>query len=170
MKPRPIDVPAVLALGGNLGDRAATLRAAVADLRSVPGIRVLSVSDLVETAAVKPDGVDDAAPAYLNAVVLIRTTLRPRALLEAVNAIEDAHGRVRVERWGDRTLDIDIIAIDGLHIDEDGLVVPHPRAHERAFVLAPWLQLDPDAVLDGTRIADLLAATGELPVPAGTLR
>ncbi|MDM4761647.1 2-amino-4-hydroxy-6-hydroxymethyldihydropteridine diphosphokinase [Galbitalea sp. SE-J8] len=170
MRPRPIDLPAVLALGANLGDRAATLAAAVADLRATRGIVVTAVSDAVETPALKPDGVDVTAPAYLNAVVTIRTHLSPRELLETVNRIEAEHGRVRAERWGDRTLDIDIVAIDGLVVDEPGLTVPHPRAAERAFVLAPWLQVDADAAIPGRgRVDALLAATGEHPPSAGPL-
>jgi 2-amino-4-hydroxy-6-hydroxymethyldihydropteridine diphosphokinase len=170
VKPRSIDLPAVLSIGSNLGDRAATLRDAVTELAASPGIRLLAVSDLVETPALKPDGVDHAAPAYLNAAVSIMTTLRPRALLERIHEIEAAHGRVRQERWGDRTLDIDIVTMDGLRIEEEDLVIPHPRAHERAFVLAPWLQIAPDAELPGRgRVDALLAATGDTVEPAGAL-
>jgi 2-amino-4-hydroxy-6-hydroxymethyldihydropteridine diphosphokinase len=156
----------VLALGSNLGDREATLRDAVRALDVSGGVRVTAASGIVETAALKPEGVDYDAPSYLNAVVLIETELDPDALLARVNAIEAEHGRVRVERWGDRTLDIDIIALDGLVIETPALVVPHPRAWERAFVLAPWLQVDADAVLPGRgRVADLLAALDDAPLP-----
>jgi len=144
-----VDAPAVLALGGNLGDREATLRAAVADLEATPGIRVLTVSRFVETPALRVDGVDESAPRYLNAVVLIRTTLDPLDLLDAVNRIEDAHGRVRETRWGDRTLDIDLIDVDGRTMQTDRLTLPHPSAAERGFVLVPWLDVDPDAELPG---------------------
>jgi 2-amino-4-hydroxy-6-hydroxymethyldihydropteridine diphosphokinase len=165
VKPRGIQLHGVLALGSNLGDREATLRAAAADLDASEGIRVTVASGLIETPALKPAGVDRDAPAYLNAVLLIETTLSPRALLERVNAIEADHGRVRIEHWGDRTLDIDIIALGGLRIDEPDLVVPHPRAWERAFVLAPWAEVQPDAVIpERGRVADLLTATGETPV------
>ncbi|HWU45904.1 MAG TPA: 2-amino-4-hydroxy-6-hydroxymethyldihydropteridine diphosphokinase [Humibacter sp.] len=162
--PRPqrmrLDVPAVLALGSNLGDREATLHAAIDDLQATAGIQVQAVSPFVETPALRLDGVDDAAPRYLNAVALIRTTLDPLDLLGAVGRIEDAHGRVRSHRWGDRTLDIDIIDVDGRTMQSDRLTLPHPRAAERAFVLVPWLQVDPDAVLPGHgRVTELAAHT-----------
>jgi 2-amino-4-hydroxy-6-hydroxymethyldihydropteridine diphosphokinase len=150
-------LPAVLALGSNLGDREATIRGALADIAAIPGIRIVAVSTLIETAALKPQGIDEAAPAYLNGAVSITTTLEPQELLDRLNEVEQGHGRVRAERWGDRTLDIDIIAIDGLRIATDRLTVPHPRAHERDFVLRPWLEIEPDAVLPGHgRIDDLL--------------
>jgi 2-amino-4-hydroxy-6-hydroxymethyldihydropteridine diphosphokinase len=153
-----LTLPAILSLGSNLGDRAATLRAAIDDISAVDGISVLAVSSLIETPALKPEGVDESAPAYLNAAASISTTLEPAELLARLNAIEARHGRVRVERWGDRTLDIDIVTIDGLSIATDDLTVPHPRAHERSFVLAPWLELDADAVLPGRGRVDALLA------------
>lgn len=149
--------PAILSLGSNLGDRELTVRRAVRDIAGLDGVVVVAASGLVETAAVKPEGVDERAPAYLNAVVAIRTTLQPHDLLTAVNGIEAAHGRVREVRWGDRTLDIDIVAFGGLELDTPELTLPHPRAAERSFVLAPWLQVDPDAMIPGAgRVADLL--------------
>ncbi|WP_223692220.1 2-amino-4-hydroxy-6-hydroxymethyldihydropteridine diphosphokinase [Leifsonia poae] len=151
-------VPAVLALGANLGDREATIRAAVAALDAVPGIRVERLSSLYETPALKVDGVDHDAPAYLNAVTGIRTTLGPTALLDAVNAVENDFGRVRDERWGDRTLDVDIVDFDGRQSHDERLTLPHPRAAERAFVLVPWLDVDPDAVLPGQGAVAELAA------------
>lgn len=157
---------AVVALGSNLGDREAILRAAVRDIAALPGVEVTAVSGLVETPALKPEGVDTDAPAYLNAIAAVRTTLDAHYLLRALNGIEAAHGRVRAARWGDRTLDLDIIEFGGLLIASEDLTVPHPRAAERAFVLAPWLQIDPDAALPGLgRVDELLAATGETPVP-----
>ncbi|MFT4123974.1 MAG: 2-amino-4-hydroxy-6-hydroxymethyldihydropteridine diphosphokinase [Microbacteriaceae bacterium] len=165
------ELPAVLALGANLGDRRASLAAALDELGAEPGVRLVAVSQAVETPALKPHGVDLDAPAYLNAVALVRTSLAPAALLALCQRIELAHGRTRTEHWGDRTLDIDIVAIDGLVLDEPGLVVPHPRAHERAFVLAPWLEVEPDAVIPGRgRVDALLAATGERVTAAGALR
>ena len=151
----------VLAFGSNLGDRAATIRAAVDALREQPGIDVKSVSRLYETPALKPGGIDDEAPAYLNAVALVRTLLDPLSLLTVVNAVEDRLGRVRDERWGDRTIDIDIVDVDGIVSDDDPrILLPHPRAHERAFVLVPWLDADPDARLAGYgSVADLAART-----------
>jgi 2-amino-4-hydroxy-6-hydroxymethyldihydropteridine diphosphokinase len=153
----------VLALGSNLGDRADTLARAIRDLTELENFELVDVSPTFESAAVKLEGVDDSAPRYLNLVLTGRYQGEPLALLDAVNAIEHRHGRVRAERWGDRTLDIDIIAIDDLELDDPRLSLPHPRAGERDFVLAPWLEIDPDAVLPGAgpargRIADLLAA------------
>jgi 2-amino-4-hydroxy-6-hydroxymethyldihydropteridine diphosphokinase len=163
--PEPAQSPSqvVLALGSNLGDRAETLADAIRDLAALADFDLTDVSAVFESAAVKLDGVDEGAPRYLNLVLTGRYRGEPGALLDAVNSIERRHGRVRAERWGDRTLDIDIIAIDDLELDDPRLVLPHPRAGERDFVLAPWLQIDANAVLPGTgpgrgRIADLLAA------------
>jgi 2-amino-4-hydroxy-6-hydroxymethyldihydropteridine diphosphokinase len=155
---REIEMPAVIALGANQGDRAATLHAAARELAEAKGVELLAISSLHETVALRPEGRDPGAPAYLNAVALIRTTLTPPALLELLHAIESDHGRVRAERWGDRTLDLDIVDFAGLTLDRDGLILPHPRAAERDFVLRPWLEVDPDAELAGHgRVADLLA-------------
>ncbi|TFD61226.1 MULTISPECIES: 2-amino-4-hydroxy-6-hydroxymethyldihydropteridine diphosphokinase [unclassified Cryobacterium] len=152
----------VLALGSNLGDRETTLASAVRDLADLPGATLVAVSPSYESAAVKLDGVDERAPRYLNAVLTIDYTGGAYALLDAVNAIEAEHGRVRAERWGDRTLDIDIIAFGQLSIDDARLTVPHPRAAERDFVLAPWLDLDEQATVPGRGLVrDLLAATGQ---------
>lgn len=155
---------AILSLGSNLGDREATIRAAVRDIAMVA--EITAVSSLVETAALKPTGVDAAAPAYLNAVVAVRTHREPLDLLRELLAIEAAHGRVRDIRWGDRTLDIDIVAFGEVISDAAELTIPHPRAAERAFVLAPWLELDPEAVLPGFgRVDTLLAASGDTVTP-----
>jgi 2-amino-4-hydroxy-6-hydroxymethyldihydropteridine diphosphokinase len=148
---------AVLALGSNLGDRGATVLEAVRLLAQVDGIEVTAASDLLETVALTPQGPDPEAPSYLNGVVLIETTLQPEALLDAANAIEAELGRVRGERWADRTIDIDLIDVAGVTRDSERLTLPHPRAAERAFVLAPWLALDPDARLNGSLVSDLLA-------------
>jgi len=159
--------PAVLALGSNLGDRGELLRDAVAALRATPGVEVRAVSPAVESVAVKLSGVDPSAPRYLNAVVLIETLLSPHELLAEAHRIEAQHGRVRTERWGDRTLDIDIVDFDGLESADPALRLPHPRAAERAFVLAPWLAVDPEAFLIGVGRADaLLAGLGDDTVPA----
>jgi 2-amino-4-hydroxy-6-hydroxymethyldihydropteridine diphosphokinase len=138
-------VTAVLALGANLGDREATLRAAVSALGALPGCSLRAVSAVYET---DPVGGPDL-PAYLNAVLLLDTTLAPRELLRAGRRVEDAHGRQRTVRWGARTLDVDVLAYGDLVSSDDELTVPHPRASERAFVLVPWAQADPDAVLPG---------------------
>ena len=163
---RTIRLPAVLAFGSNLGDREATILAAVDELRAEQGIEVLAHSHLYETAAVKPAGIDLDAPSYLNAVALVRTSLAPEALLDVVNRIEHEHGRVREEHWGDRTLDIDIITMASIEQRTDRLTLPHPRAAERDFVLVPWLEIAPRAVLPGAgRVDDLLGR-----IPESTLR
>lgn len=144
------DVPAgfvevVLALGANLGDAQQTLRDAITDLDRISGLEITEVSPLARTEAV--GGPDQ--PDYLNTVLLARTRLSARDLLHACQAVEQAHGRVRDERWGPRTLDVDLIVYGTLTAVADDLELPHPRAHERAFVLEPWSQIDPDAVLPG---------------------
>ncbi|RKR75703.1 2-amino-4-hydroxy-6-hydroxymethyldihydropteridine diphosphokinase [Frondihabitans australicus] len=142
-------VRAVVAVGANLGDRDATLRAAVTELAATPGVTVLAASVPVESIALTLDGLDESKPSYLNGAVLVSTTLSALDLLDALNRIEDDHGRVRVERWGDRTLDLDLIVHGDTIVDTPRLTLPHPRAAERSFVLEPWLQVDPGAVLPG---------------------
>lgn len=138
-------VRAVIALGANLGEAAATLRQAVRDLGIVPHTRVAAVSPLARTAPVG----GPAQPDYLNAVVIVETQLSPRQLLTELHKIENAAGRERTERWGARTLDLDIVTYGNREISDAELIVPHPRAHERAFVLQPWLHLEPNATLPG---------------------
>lgn len=138
-------IEAVLALGANLGDAQETLRRAVAELGAVSGVTITSVGPLARTAAVG----GPEQPDFLNTVVLVTTTLSPRDLLHASQSIEADHGRERLEHWGPRTLDIDVIAYGALVHSSDDLEVPHPRANERAFVLAPWAHIAPDAVLPG---------------------
>jgi len=155
--PRDAEVPAVVALGANLGHRAETLAAAVEALRALPLTTGVRVSKPLETVAVTVHGEDVDAPRYLNAVALVSTRLAPRALLRELHRIEAEHGRVRRERWGDRTLDLDLIAYADERVDDEELTVPHPRAHEREFVLAPWFEVDPDAEIPGRgRVEDLL--------------
>lgn len=142
------EMPAVLALGSNLGDREATLASAVADLGAAPGIRLRTVSAVVETAPVG----GPPQPDYLNAVALVSTRLSPVQLLAAVQRIEAAHGRRRGPesgevRWGPRSLDIDVISYGSVVARSDRLELPHPRAALRAFVLDPWLRADPAATL-----------------------
>jgi dihydroneopterin aldolase/2-amino-4-hydroxy-6-hydroxymethyldihydropteridine diphosphokinase len=150
-------VRAVLALGANLGEREATLQSAVDELAAFEGLHVEAVSPVVET---DPVGGPDQ-PDYLNVVLLVRTTLAPLELLAAAHQVEQLHGRVRQIRWGARTLDIDVIVYGDVTADAGELQLPHPRASGRAFVLSPWLALDPQARLvtpDGdTLVADLLA-------------
>ncbi|GAA4287230.1 2-amino-4-hydroxy-6-hydroxymethyldihydropteridine diphosphokinase [Georgenia daeguensis] len=152
-------VPVVLALGANLGDAVATLRLAVADLAHADGVAVTTVSPLARTAPVLAPG-QAPQPDYLNAVVLGTTTLAPVELLALAHRVEDAHGRERTERWGARTLDVDVVTVGDVVSDDADLTLPHPRAHERAFVLAPWARADPTAVLPGPHggaVADLAA-------------
>ena len=142
-----VELPAVIALGSNLGDREQTLRDAVAAIGQLAGVALTAASGIVESAALKVDGIDQTAPSYLNAVIRVRTALSPEALLDALNEIENYLGRKRAERWGDRTIDLDIITFGGLSRDTERLQLPHPRAWQRAFVLEPWLQIEPDAYL-----------------------
>jgi len=151
--------PAVIAFGSNLGDRAAILHAAATELANADGVELTAISGMHESIALKPGGADPAAPEYLNAVALVRTTLAPLALLALLHRIEADHGRERTEKWGDRTLDLDLIDFAGRQQNRPGLMLPHPRAHERDFVLRPWLEVDPDAEIPGHgRVADLVAA------------
>ncbi|WP_017240054.1 2-amino-4-hydroxy-6-hydroxymethyldihydropteridine diphosphokinase [Streptomyces sp. SS] len=148
---------AVLAFGANLGNRLETLQGAVDALADTPGLRVKAVSPVYET---EPWGVEPGTqPSYLNAVALVRTTLPPSSLLERAHAVEEAFHRVREERWGARTLDVDIITYADTVSEDPVLTLPHPRAHQRAFVLAPWHDVDPEAQLPGHGpVADLLTA------------
>ena len=154
-------VTAVLSIGSNLGDRETTIRDAVREIAALPGIDLIAASTLVETPALKPEGVDYDAPAYLNATIVVATTQGPEALLALLNAIEHDHGRVRDVHWGDRTLDIDIVTMGGARQATDRLTLPHPRASDRAFVLVPWLEIEPDAVLPGIGRIDALPAAHE---------
>jgi 2-amino-4-hydroxy-6-hydroxymethyldihydropteridine diphosphokinase len=140
---------AILALGGNLGDRKATIKAAIKDIKALDGVEVISKSPLYESFAATEDGPDESAPRYLNGVIEIETTLKPGNLLTELRKIETAHGRVRLERWGSRTLDIDIITYGSLIKDGKRLTIPHPRAYQRAFVVVPWAAMDPSAKLLG---------------------
>ncbi|MFD8557421.1 2-amino-4-hydroxy-6-hydroxymethyldihydropteridine diphosphokinase [Streptosporangium canum] len=144
----------VLALGSNLGDRFETLQGALDSLFDAPGLEFVAVSPVYET---DPFGGPEQGP-YLNAVVIAQSILEPRALLDRAQGVENAFGRVRGERWGARTLDVDLITVGDVVSDDPELTLPHPRAHERAFVLVPWSRADPDALLSGRRVDDLLAA------------
>ena len=149
--------PVILALGSNLGDRQEILQGAVDAIAGIGQVRVTAVSRLYETV---PAG-GPPQPDYLNAVVLARTTLPSRDLLSRLHEIEAAFDRQRTVRWGARTLDIDIITSGGERSDDPDLTLPHPRAHERAFVLAPWHDVDPGAVLPGFGpVAALLEKAG----------
>lgn len=144
--------PAVIALGANLGDRAATLGAAFEALSSI-GV-VTARSRLYETAPVGPP-----QPHYLNAVALVNTALEPREVLNRLLEIERRFGRERRQRWGPRTLDLDLIACGRAVVDEPGLRLPHPEAGGRAFVLVPLCEIAPDWVFpDGRSARDLAEA------------
>lgn len=134
---------AVIALGSNLGNRHQTLTAAVNELAAF--ITNLQVSTFIESAPV--GGITQ--PDYLNAVAIGESELSPLALLHALQNIENAHHRTREVRWGARTLDLDLIVYGAEVMETEELTLPHPRAHERAFVLAPWLEIDPDGELPG---------------------
>ena len=155
--PRPESV-AVVALGANLGDRHGTIRTAAERIARLPLVSDVRLSGLFETVALRLDGPDPDAPGYVNAVALVTTRLAPEILLGMLHAIEDENGRERRERWGDRTLDLDLIAYADVVSDEPRLQLPHPRAAERLFVLEPWLDVDPDAQLPGSgRVSELVA-------------
>jgi dihydropteroate synthase len=148
----------VLAIGANLGDRLGTLKAAIGAVGELPDTEVTAVSPVYQTAPVG----GPEQPDYLNAVLTARTGLSPGDLLIRLHEIEAGHGRVREVRFGPRTLDIDIVTYAGQVSDDPVLTLPHPRARERAFVLAPWHDIDPEAVLPGEyggRVADLLAGS-----------
>lgn len=141
---------AALALGANIGDRAGALQAAVDALDGAT--RVMAVSAIFETTPVG----GPPQPDFYNAVVVVDTELAAIELLELAHRIEQAAGRVRLEHWGPRTLDVDVLVYGDLRSDDPVLTVPHPRAHERAFVLLPWLDADPDARIGGLgAVADL---------------
>ncbi|WP_030756172.1 MULTISPECIES: 2-amino-4-hydroxy-6-hydroxymethyldihydropteridine diphosphokinase [unclassified Streptomyces] len=150
---------AVIALGANLGNRLETLQGAIDALGDTPGMRVKAVSPVYET---EPWGVEPGSqPSYLNAVVAVKTTLPPSSLLERAHAVEEAFDRVREERWGPRTIDVDIVAYADRVSDDPVLTLPHPRAHQRAFVLAPWNDIDPEAQIPGRGpVTALLAEIG----------
>jgi 2-amino-4-hydroxy-6-hydroxymethyldihydropteridine diphosphokinase len=147
---------AFLGLGTNLGDRLANLQRAVDLLAATPGVRVVRSSRVYETAPVGPP-----QPDFLNAVVEIETDLDPHGVLAAGAAVERELHRVRAERWGPRTIDVDVLTFEARTVDTDDLTVPHPRMHERAFVLMPLLELEPDPTLPGgRRVRDLPVADG----------
>jgi 2-amino-4-hydroxy-6-hydroxymethyldihydropteridine diphosphokinase len=162
-------VRAVLALGSNLGASHDTLSLAVADLVDTRHVRLVEVSPVVVS---KPVGGPEQ-PDYLNMVIEVETDLSPHELLARCHVVEDKHHRVREVRWGPRTLDVDIITYDDLAMDDGTLVLPHPRAHERAFVLQPWAWMDSAATLNGVPVGQLAAQAadyGDLQLYEGALR
>lgn len=147
----------VLALGGNLGNVPVTLKRAIDEMSSWDGLEITQVSPLVRTRAVLRPG-QKPQPDYWNAVVLGTLSMAPLDLLDRIHELEARLGRVRHEVWGSRTIDIDIIQIDGVSSDDPRLTLPHPRAHQRAFVLSPWLMAQPKAELSGLGAASELIA------------
>jgi 2-amino-4-hydroxy-6-hydroxymethyldihydropteridine diphosphokinase len=146
----------LLALGGNIGDVRATFERAIAMLCDDGAVRLLARSSDYRT---PPWGVTDQ-PAFINAVIIVATSLKPHALLERVQGIERALGRDRASerRWGPRAIDIDILAYDDVTLREPDLTVPHPHLFERAFVLAPLAEIASERVIDGRRIGPALGA------------
>ena len=150
---RPIS-KVVLSLGSNMGDSATILQEAVEYLGDTPDLMLVDVSPVYQT---KPVGYEDQDD-FLNLVVVAESTLEPLTILDRALAIEENFGRVRDIPNGPRTLDIDIIMVGKRERDTEELQLPHPRAHERAFVLVPWLDIDPEAEIEGRgRVADLVA-------------
>jgi 2-amino-4-hydroxy-6-hydroxymethyldihydropteridine diphosphokinase len=152
-------VPCVVALGTNMGDREDLAFSTLADLRATEGFKVTGHSALHETVALGPHGLDPSMPGYLNQVILLDSAWSAPRTLEALLAIEAAHGRTRSgERYEQRTVDLDLITYGDLVCDTDVLTLPHPRAHERRFVLGPWNEVDRNAMLPGHgAVAELLA-------------
>jgi 2-amino-4-hydroxy-6-hydroxymethyldihydropteridine diphosphokinase len=146
-----VNSTAYLALGGNLGDRRHYLSSAVLALKSEAGLRVEKISSVYETA---PVGVVDQ-PDFYNLVVEVITTLTARELLARCLAIEKTLGRVRTERWGPRTIDLDVLWFDGATLNEPELTLPHPRMKERAFVLVPLAEIAPTLLLEGMSVEQL---------------
>jgi 2-amino-4-hydroxy-6-hydroxymethyldihydropteridine diphosphokinase len=154
---------AYLGLGANLGDRLATLQRAVG-LLDGEGVHASASSRVWET---DPVGGEAGQPRFLNAVVRVRTELSPQDLLAACHRVEAALGRVRNERWGPRTIDLDVLLYDDVTMTDPELTIPHPRMAERLFVVLPLLDIDPDPVLpDGTHLLELPTGgtEGALPV------
>jgi 2-amino-4-hydroxy-6-hydroxymethyldihydropteridine diphosphokinase len=150
-------VIALVGIGANLGDARANVADALARLETHPGCRLVAASSLWRTAPI-----DSAGDDYINAVALVETTLDAHALLAVLQAIETAHGRERPYRNAPRTLDLDLLLYGDAVIDTPDLSVPHPRMHERAFVLAPLLELDPDIEIPGRgRAADYLSSVAD---------
>jgi 2-amino-4-hydroxy-6-hydroxymethyldihydropteridine diphosphokinase len=149
----------VLAIGSNLGDRMGSLQGAVDSLADTPDVWLTAVSPVYET---EPVDAPEDSKSFLNAVVLVDTTLSARTLLDRCLAIEDAYGRERTGARGEpRTLDVDLIVVGDRRANDDDLSLPHPKAHERAFVLAPWHDVEPDAEIpDFGPVAELLEKAG----------
>lgn len=140
---------AVLSLGGNVGDSEKILKDAISEIADINDVELVEKSSFYESVAVTLSGEDENAPKFLNCAIKIKTKLEPKKLLRKLFEIENNYGRVRLERWGPRTLDIDIIVFGNEFVQTKSLQIPHPRAHQRGFVLVPWSEIDPEAVLPG---------------------
>ena len=146
---------AVIGIGSNLGDRSATIASARAAMDADPHIRVVANSSLYRSAAVRPEGIDATeAPEYLNAVTIVQTEYEPHALLDALLRIERNHGRERSVKWGDRTLDLDILQMEDSSVLTDDLQIPHPLILDRPFVCVPWAEVEPGAMVGSSFVRD----------------
>ena len=152
-------VSCVVALGTNLGDREDIAFRALADIAATEGFRMTASSSLHEKVALGPDGPNPDAPAYVNQVIALESAWSVEKTLALLLDIERRHGRERTgEKYADRTLDLDLIVYGDLRHEGPDVTTPHPRAHERRFVLEPWHEINPDAVLPGKgAVSDLLA-------------
>lgn len=152
---------ATIALGSNLGEKKQNLLSAIESIKQFPKSEFLRVSSFHETIALTESGEDESKPSYLNAICQIETELSPLELLQYCADIESNMGRVRTGRWQDRNIDVDIIAFGNQVVDSETLSIPHPRAHERLFVLLPWQEIEQDAEIVGRgKISDLIARLG----------
>ena len=148
---------AVLALGSNLGQREQNLNLALEQIKSFPATDFIAVSSFHETIALTEAGEDSTKPSYLNAIAIIETDLTVEEVFSRTSAIETELGRIRQTKWQDRTIDVDLISFGQLQLANEALTIPHPRSHERLFVLKPWLEIDPMAELIGYgKISDLV--------------
>ncbi len=149
---------AVLALGSNLGDRKQHLKDALSEIAKLPSTKLLATSSVLETVAITEVGEDQSRPSYLNSVAIVETELNAEKLHQLTSEIENSLGRVRETKWQDRTIDVDVIAFGSEAVDSENLVIPHPRAHQRLFVLKPWFELEPEAEIAGHgKIAAMIA-------------
>jgi 2-amino-4-hydroxy-6-hydroxymethyldihydropteridine diphosphokinase len=148
---------AVLALGSNLGQREQNLNLALEQIKSFPATDFIAVSSFHETIALTEAGEDSTKPSYLNAIAIIETDLTVEEVFSRTSTIETELGRIRETKWQDRTIDVDLISFGQLQLANEALTIPHPRSHERLFVLKPWLEIDPMAELIGYgKISDLV--------------